>query len=118
MTMPWTLEEESCHLLGESQGCFLETVKAGWGILDQPQVASLLTASLLTASLLTAVGYCTVSLPLLPTATHGLSLPQLHRCPSALHILPFTVALLLRGWGMGWGISVPVVLPAKASSGL
>lgn len=116
--MPWTLEEESCHLLGESQGCFLETVKAGWGILDQPQVASLLTASLLTASLLTAVGYRTASLPLLPTATHGLSLPQLHRCPSALHVLPFTVALLLRGWGVGWGISVPVVLPAKASSGL
>lgn len=34
--MSWPLEEESCSLLWEFQGRFLENVKAGWGILEQP----------------------------------------------------------------------------------
>lgn len=95
MTMPWTLEEKICHLLGESHRCFLENVKAGWGILDQPQAAGSCSRIPPNSS-----GVSHSSLPL-PQPHMVFSLPKIHSCLSALHILPCTLALLLRvrGWG-------------------
>lgn len=99
MTMPWTLEEKKLSL---ARGIpeMLSGECEGWMGYPGPAPGSRQQAAAL-ASLLTAVGYHTVA-SLSSLQPHMVfSLPKTHSCLLALHILPCTLALLLRvrGWG-------------------